>query len=1833
MKTREVNTALNQERAKFLSLLNLDKKIVRAEGPHLFTDEGEVYLDFTSQYGAVPFGHNPKFLWDELIHQSEISPGIMIQPFQSLGAAELSSLLIKVAPGNLKHVTLACSGAEAVETAIKMARAKTGRAGILSAVNSFHGKTMAASLATGNEYYSEPFQCKNDDFQHIPYNDLDALESALQRKTFAAFMVEPIQGEGGMIVPSKGYLKSCEQLCEKYKTLFVVDEIQVGLGRTGALFVCERENVAPDILLIAKALGGGILPISACITNDRAWSQAFGQRHSSTFANNHLTARIGLKVIQKLTEDTSIIENVKTVGIYLKEQLTQLVKDFPTAFESTSGYGFMQGLMLARWTDPESYMAGAAYEQGHAVPLVSSFLLNKHMLFTAPTLNASNVLRIQPNYLTTEAQINQLIMGLRDVGELIEDGRFSDFFRSAMRLKSHKIKQSQRIADEYRQDDLQPFGPKLGTFAFLLHPTTDLDAIECFPGGLSAFPQAEQERVKAWIKEFKGVDAMAHPTFHIPVLQSKSGGYVEGWFIGCLLQPQEMMRLSKSEKQALMDSYIEAAQSKGADVIGLGAFTSVISRSGKTVANCGTYITTGNAYTALTSTESVRMISREKKRPLNKLHLGVVGVSGSVGRLSLLDLGPECERVSLIGNARNKTNTGKLEAVAGELLNEILRSPQANEKTPILNDLHNAGISAETISHILAEKESTTLYTDIYQHVVSVYTQKKGDVKQFPIVLTNDIDTELPICDVVITATSNGEAFIRPDILKEQAIVCDVARPSDLTAGVQEARPDVIAYEGGLVHLPESIRFGRPNVVGLETGISLACLSETIILTMSQVNKSYSVGGVSGIDEAREVFDYSLKHGFLTYLPSHLQITPNVLEIESAVVKKNPCEQKNNVTDIRVLESRGRVLAASSVRNEGDNLFNSCQEADIHEEDDNWVITQNHEALTSQRLTNVELRDIVGGKAASLFELSQWGLPVPEFCCITTQSLYRTLKTNGLDLIVKWMETPSEPLPASHSELNRMIDDLTIPVFLTNAVSDFISGHPHSHFAVRSSGTLEDGSDASFAGLFETILNVQSITDVMTAIKSCWKALFDERVLFYLEEKGINSSMGLAIVVQTLVPSEKSGVLFTVDPVRGVDKEILVEACFGLGEALVSGQVTPDQYRYDWYEGIETNRVIAEKEVQCIRLRESPFTAFEPLSPETSVKAVLSLEELKVISALGLRIQEKSGVPVDIEWAKADGEFYILQSRPITQLGYAGIPGEWTTADFRDGGVSSTICTPYMASLYKSVMDEAMADYLEGLGLQRRKRKDTWQLSFYGRPYWNLEAVKHYLSQIPSFNERTFDEGLGITPNYEGDGVVSKNTPTTLVLGLKALFTIKRNCSNKLIKAPAFSEKQKLRLTELNTMNLADLDDRALFDFCEVFLTEEYFHSEHTYFDFIYDNSNLNALFKDTVQKLPFDQNDFPLLLSGLSGVSHLMPIEELWSLRDAIISQADTLEFWVSSSIDIIVERYLSGSKNYCLDIFDEYLNRFGHHSKRELDLMEPRYKENPGYVINELKSILTQTDENDPRKRNKRQQLRARVAQEKLSQSAPFWKRKQVQSSLKQVREFLWWREELRDLSTQFYFHVRRITLAVEERLMDKGILQNKNDIFFLERDELIQVMRSELSSEECRKRIGRNKSYYNSFAKFTIPDEIGGRYSQSGPVQDVGSDSGRSGVAGSSGVTTGIARVVADIDDAVRLQPGDILVTRCTDPAWTAKFSALSGVVTETGGILSHAAVICREYGMPAILAVKKATSIIKDGETITIDGNNGTIMVYDGDELVSLETRRPQAVQNLTEGALA
>ncbi len=412
-------TYLNAGLAMMLGLLKFDKKFVKAEGVHVWDSEGKQYLDYLGAYGALNLGHNhPRIL--AALDQVKEMPNLLQASLGTLAGA-LAKNLALVTPGALQRSFLGNSGAEAVEGALKLARAATGRQCLIYCQDSFHGKTMGALSVTGREKYQKAFQPLLPGLESVPFGNLDALESKLKDKNAAAFIVEPIQGEGGIIVPPPGYLSGASELCAKYGSLLIVDEIQTGFGRTGKMFACQHDSVTPDILCVAKSLGGGIMPIGAYITTDEIWKKAYGSMdkallHTSTFGGNTWAAAAAIAALEVIYEE-NLPEQARESGAYLLEHLYRLKEKYPL-IKDVRGCGLMAGI---EFNQPGSVASKISFGMANKLSeeylgsMVAVELLNKHQIITAYTLNNPNVIRLEPPLNISRKQIDILVQALEDI--------------------------------------------------------------------------------------------------------------------------------------------------------------------------------------------------------------------------------------------------------------------------------------------------------------------------------------------------------------------------------------------------------------------------------------------------------------------------------------------------------------------------------------------------------------------------------------------------------------------------------------------------------------------------------------------------------------------------------------------------------------------------------------------------------------------------------------------------------------------------------------------------------------------------------------------------------------------------------------------------------------------------------------------------------------------------------------------------------------------------------------------------------------------------------------------------------------------------------------------------------------------------------------------------------------------------------------------------------------------------------------------------------------------------------------------------------------------------
>lgn len=815
-----------------------------------------------------------------------------------------------------------------------------------------------------------------------------------------------------------------------------------------------------------------------------------------------------------------------------------------------------------------------------------------------------------------------------------------------------------------------------------------------------------------------------------------------------------------------------------------------------------------------------------------------------------------------------------------------------------------------------------------------------------------------------------------------------------------------------------------------------------------------------------------------------------------------------------------------------------------------------------------------GNKAAFLSLMKYNGFNVPSGIVLGSDIFSRTISLSGnkskVDTLLK--ELSKDNAKEISDKIAELYSTLSLPDEIKTEIREKIDCK--KKYAVRSSGIKEDLQGFSFAGQYDTFINVSGIEDISSAIIKCYLSAYSQTVLSYLATNGISADeIGMAVIIQEMVDSDISGVAFTVNPTSGCDKEIFIEAAEGQGENLVSGKVSAEMYSYNWW-----NKKIT-----------------------LSSGELLSDDKIKEISDTALRIQEFFGYPCDIEFAYENEALYILQARAITRILYNDIKDQWSTADFKDGGVSATVCTPYMWSLYEYIWESELRKFLiESKILTPAEVSRKLGDMFYGRPYWNMTIVKSAMAKVPGYKERDFDSEFGVKITYSGNGNTTSINPKS-IFGIIRIALAQRKIVGER-KANAEALKSELLNTYSDYFENKDnkFSSDEIKSIWKKLIFTDYLKSESTYFRQIFINTIHQSLYKDKILKHTTKGGYFTLI-GGLDNISHLLPFYSIWEISREIRKDEKALSFWTDTPADIIAEKLYEAPFG---ERILKYIEDYGYHSKKELDVTYPSFYEDITTIINDVKSTCALGDECSPEKDSLRLREDFRKEMEQIKKKLSSSGYKKFEKNVTEMRKLLWWREEFRDVSTRFYCIIRAYTLRLAEALLSEQIIDDANDIWFTKIEDVRNLLDGKISKEELAEIIKRNKIYYSSFRNFQNENEIGSTLSGAATSS---SDKALSGIGCSCYKMTGVARVISSLDDTDRLCEGDILITKFTDTGWTSLFAKLGGIVTEYGGMLCHAAIVSREYGIPCVVCAENATKLIKDGETITINGETGEIIL--------------------------
>ncbi len=852
---------------------------------------------------------------------------------------------------------------------------------------------------------------------------------------------------------------------------------------------------------------------------------------------------------------------------------------------------------------------------------------------------------------------------------------------------------------------------------------------------------------------------------------------------------------------------------------------------------------------------------------------------------------------------------------------------------------------------------------------------------------------------------------------------------------------------------------------------------------------------------------------------------------------------------------------------------------------------------------------IVGGKGANLGELSRIkGIRVPEGFCVTTEA-YKKITENNQELtrllneLTRLKPEERKTISEISAKIRRAIERIPISKDIAEEIADYLTQFGEKDaFAVRSSATAEDLPTASFAGQQDTYLNIIGKEAILKYISKCWASLFTERAVIYRLQNGFDHrKVHLAVVVQKMVFPQAAGILFTADPVTSTRKVLSIDASFGLGEAMVSGLVNADNYKVS--NGKIIDKKISTKKLAIYALKDGG-TKEQEIESEMQNKQALTGEQILQLERIGRKIEEHFGSPQDIEWCLVDDTFYIVQSRPITTLypipeandqenhvylsvGHAQMMTDamkplglsfWlltTPATMRiAGGRLFVDVTPMLASPggRKTVIDT--------LGKFDPLVKDALT---------NIIAREGFIKSLPDDNQGKSNPAVP-PPNYQALNDYDPTIVSDLIRNSQtAIEALKQN---------------------IQTKSGSDLFDFILKDIRQLNKT---LHVPES-FGVIFTGMNAASWINEKMYEWLGEKN-------AADTLSQSVPNNITSEMGLALLDVADVIRpypaviNYLSRRVGINDDNFLDDLVNFdggqeTRDAIDAYLNKYGMRCSGEIDITKTRWSEKPTTLVPLILSNIKTFDPNAGHRKfeqglqealKKEKELLDRLKQLPNGEQ----KAKETKRMIDLVRNYAGYREYPKYGMVNHYFVYKKALLKEAEQLVQANVIHEKEDIYYLSFEELREVVRTNKLDYQV---INKRKEDFRLYEKLTPPrvmtsdgEIITGKYNRENlPSEAI------VGLAVSSGVVEGRARVIINMEGA-DMEDGDILVTPFTDPSWTPLFVSIKGLVTEVGGLMTHGAVIAREYGLPAVVGVENATKLIKDGQRIRVNGTDGYVEI--------------------------
>ncbi|UZJ78740.1 phosphoenolpyruvate synthase [Fictibacillus sp. KU28468] len=862
--------------------------------------------------------------------------------------------------------------------------------------------------------------------------------------------------------------------------------------------------------------------------------------------------------------------------------------------------------------------------------------------------------------------------------------------------------------------------------------------------------------------------------------------------------------------------------------------------------------------------------------------------------------------------------------------------------------------------------------------------------------------------------------------------------------------------------------------------------------------------------------------------------------------------------------------------------------------------------LGFQEMDKTQL-SLVGGKGLNLGELSKiQGIHVPEGFCVTTEGYQKAIEQNKtfqalLDELTRLKAEDRDQIGEISKQIRQIIMEAEIPSDVVKAVADYLSRFGDEHaYAVRSSATAEDLPYASFAGQQDTYLNIIGKEAILQHISKCWASLFTDRAVIYRIQNGFDHrQVYLSVIVQRMVFPKASGVLFTADPMTSNRKLLSIDASFGLGEALVSGLVSPDCYKVQ--DGEIVDKRIAAKKLASYGRKEGG-TETRPIDPDQQKTQTLTELQILQLERMGRQIEAYFGSPQDIEWCLADETFYIVQSRPITTL--YPIP----EADDHENHVYISVGHQQM-----------MTDAIKPLGLSffllvtpAPMKRAGGRLFVDATQHLASPSRRNSLLQTMGEHDPLMKDALMTVINREDfiktvpdqESAQGQRKP-----GPSAAVSSPNENDPTIVpelikKSEASIEALKQSIKNKSGLDLMDFIQEDIQELRKILFNPQSTAVFMAAFDAsAWINKHMDEWLGEKNAADTLNQS-VPHNITSEMGLA-------LLDVADVIRPYPEVIEYLQQVKDDHFLDglNQFAGGKQ-TRDAFHDFLNKYGMRCPGEIDITRSRWSEKPTALVPLILSNIKNVEPNESsRKFEQGQEVALKKEQELIERLMQLpdgqQKAEETKQKIRIFRNFIGYREYPKYGMIHRYFIYKQALLKEAEQLVQANVIHEKEDIYYLTFEELGEAVRTNKLDEQI---ISKRKDEYKLYEKLTPPrvitsdgEIITGKYKRENiPAEAI------AGLPVSSGVIEGRARVILNMEDA-DLEEGDILVTSFTDPSWTPLFVSIKGLVTEVGGLMTHGAVIAREYGLPAVVGVENATERIRDGQQIRVHGTEGYIEI--------------------------